>query len=184
MSARAMLLDALAPALQDLGVDLEDVEVVKAGRRHVVRVVVDRDGGVDLDLVATVSRCVSDLMETPELDAAVPGAYVLEVTSPGVDRPLTQPAHWRRATDRLVSVTTESGDEFVGRIESVPDEDTIVLNVDGESRTLKRADVSHAIVQVEFNRDSARAEEEPASDDADDDEAPDDEAPDDEKGEM
>jgi ribosome maturation factor RimP len=179
MSARAMLLDALAPALQDLGVDLEDVEVVKAGRRHVVRVVVDRDGGVDLDLVATVSRCVSDLMETPELDAAVPGAYVLEVTSPGVDRPLTQPAHWRRATDRLVSVTTESGDEFVGRIESVPDEDTIVMNVDGESRTLKRADVSHAIVQVEFNRDSARAEEEPASADADDDEAPDDE-----KGEM
>ena len=93
---------ALEQPLAELGVDVESVEVQKAGRRHVVRIVVDRDGGVDLDLVAEVSRRASELLDSPSLSDLLTGAFVLEVTSPGVDRPLTQPRHWRRAVGRLV----------------------------------------------------------------------------------
>ena len=102
--AREHLLELLAPVVADTGYDLEDVTVTSAGRRSLVRVIVDADGGVDLDAVADVSRAVSDALDA---DAATPdfaGPYVLEVSSPGVDRPLTEPRHWRRAVGRLVQV--------------------------------------------------------------------------------
>ncbi|MCU1592255.1 MAG: hypothetical protein JWP11_3511, partial [Frankiales bacterium] len=102
----ARLSQLLAPLVETTGADLEDVDVSKAGRRSVVRVVVDRDGGVSMDDVADVSRAVSDALDA--LDEAEPGmlgpSYVLEVTSPGVDRPLTLPRHWRRNVGRLVTV--------------------------------------------------------------------------------
>ncbi len=151
-SPRTVLLDGLSAPLTELGVDLEDIDVTKAGRRHVVRVVIDRDGGVDLDLVAQVSQRVSELMDAPPLDRAIDGAFVLEVTSPGVDRPLTLPRHWRRALTRLVRVTLSDGTEFDGRITDVPDDETVVLEVDGEAREVAVADVTRAVVQVEFNR--------------------------------
>jgi ribosome maturation factor RimP len=150
-SPRTVLLDGLSEPLAELGVDLEDVEVAKAGRRHVVRVIIDRDGGVDLDLVAKVSQRISELLDGP-LDDAIEGAYVLEVTSPGVDRPLTLPRHWRRALTRLVQVTLADGSEVTGRISEVTDDETVVLTLDGEQRSLSLADVTRAIVQVEFNR--------------------------------
>jgi len=151
-SPRNVLLDGLSAPLADLGVDLEDVEVVKAGRRHVVRVVIDRDGGVDLDLVAQVSQRVSELLDAPPLDSAIDGAFVLEVTSPGVDRPLSLPRHWRRARTRLVQATMADGTQVDGRIADVPDDETVVLTIDGESRDIRLGDVTRAIVQVEFNR--------------------------------
>ena len=142
----ARLLQLLEPAVTATGFDLEDVTVSPAGKRRVVRVVVDRDGGVDLDEVADVARAVSDLLdEHPEL---VDGAYTLEVTSPGVDRPLTQPRHWRRNVGRLVKATL--ADETVtGRITAATDTD-VTLDVGGTSRTLLQAEVSKAQVQVEF----------------------------------
>lgn len=158
-SPRTVLLDGLAGPLAALGVDLEDVEVSKAGRRHVVRVVVDRDGGVDLDHVAAVSQRVSELLDAPPLDSAIEGAFVLEVTSPGVDRPLTLPRHWRRARTRLVRVSMADGTELEGRITDVIDDDTIVLTVDGEAREVRRADVTRAIVQVEFHRKDETADD-------------------------
>lgn len=151
-SPRTVLLDGLSAPLAELGVDLEDVEVAKAGRRHVVRIIIDRDGGVDLDLVAQVSQRVSELLDTAPLDAAIEGAFVLEVTSPGVDRPLTLPRHWRRALTRLVQVTLADGSEVTGRIAEVPDDDTVILTVDDARRPLALTDVTRAIVQVEFNR--------------------------------
>lgn len=149
---QTVLLDALTEPLAELGVDLEDVEVAKAGRRSVVRIIVDRDGGVDLDVVADVSRRVSELLDAPPLDAVVNGAYVLEVTSPGVDRPLTLTRHWRRAVDRLVRVSLVEDGEVEGRIVEVPDESRVVLDVNGDRHEVSRAEVSRAIVQVEFNR--------------------------------
>ena len=86
------------------GLDLEDVVVTPAGKRRLLRVVVDQDGGVDLDTVAGVSTAVSATLD--ESDAMGGAPYVLEVTSPGVDRPLTAPRHWRRNRDRLVKVAT------------------------------------------------------------------------------
>src|SRR6476646_3577623 len=90
--AREHLLELLRPVVTDAGYDLEDVTVSAAGRRSLVRVTVDADGGIDLDAVATVSRIVSDAMDADAASSAVlAGSYVLEVSSPGVDRPLTQP---------------------------------------------------------------------------------------------
>jgi ribosome maturation factor RimP len=145
-ASRARLLQLLDPAVTATGFDLEDVTVSPAGKRRVVRVVVDRDGGVDLDDVAEVARAVSDLLDAdPDL---LDGAYVLEVTSPGVDRPLTEPRHWRRAQGRLVTATL--ADETVtGRVTASTDTD-VTLDVDGTVRTLLQAEVTRAVVQVEF----------------------------------
>ena len=144
----ARLLQLLEPAVTATGFDLEDVTVSPAGKRRVVRVVVDREGGVDLDDVAEVARAVSDLLDAnPDL---IETAYVLEVTSPGVDRPLTQPRHWRRAEGRLVKVTL-ADDTVTGRITASTDTD-VTLDVDGTPRTLLQAEVEKAVVQVEFSR--------------------------------
>jgi len=150
-ASRARLLQVLEPAVTATGFDLEDVTVSPAGKRRIVRVVVDRDGGVDLDDVADVARAVSDLLDAdPDL---VQGAYVLEVTSPGVDRPLTQPRHWRRAEGRLVKVTLP--DETVtGRVTGSTDTE-VTLDVDGSPRTLLQAEVTKAVVQVEFSKQEA-----------------------------
>lgn len=109
-TSRDQLRTLLAPAVAAEGLDLEDVVVTPAGKRRLVRVVVDRDGGVPLDTVADVSNAIGAVLD--ESDAFGDAPYVLEVTSPGVDRPLTEPRHWRRNVGRLVrvSVTQSAGD--------------------------------------------------------------------------
>jgi ribosome maturation factor RimP len=126
------------------GYDLEDVVVTSAGRRSVVRVVVDRDGGIDLDAVAEVSRAVSDALDAA--DAFGESAYTLEVTSPGVDRPLTEPRHWRRNIGRLVE--TQS---FKGRILEVTDAG-VAVEVDGTRRDVSHDELGPGKVIVEFSR--------------------------------
>ena len=157
MTTRQDLLSGLEAPLSQMGVDLEDVEVSRAGRRELVRVVVDRDGGVDLDFVAAVSSRVSELLDAEPLAGVMSGPFVLEVTSPGVDRPLVQTRHWRRAIDRLVRVELSDGSELTGRIVGVPDDQSVDLLVEGEPRVLVRADVVRAVVQVEFNREAGTA---------------------------
>jgi ribosome maturation factor RimP len=146
--ARDLLLDLLGPAVREAGCDLEDVSVSSAGRRSLVRVTVDADGGIDLDAVALVSRVVSDLLDA-EGDHLLRGAYVLEVSSPGVDRPLTEPRHWRRATGRLVTVEV-AGKPVTGRVQRVTDAD-VTLDVDGTARTVGFPDLGRGRVQVEFS---------------------------------
>lgn len=146
-----VLESGLAGPLASMGVDLEAVEVQKAGRRHVVRIVVDRDGGVDLDTVADVSRKVSDLLDAEPLSNVLPGPFVLEVSSPGVDRPLTLERHWRRAATRLVEVHLVDGAVMSGRITGTSQQG-LELDVAGTPTILTWSDVSHGIVQVEFNR--------------------------------
>lgn len=146
-----VLAAGLAAPLASMGVDLEAVEVQKAGRRHVVRIVVDRDGGVDLDTVADVSRRVSDLLDAEPLATVVPGPFVLEVSSPGVDRPLTLERHWRRAVTRLVDVRLVDGTSVTGRVAGASP-DALALDVDGTPRLLPWGEVDHGLVQVEFNR--------------------------------
>ncbi len=143
----------LRPALAAAGLDLEAVSVAPAGRRSVVRVVVDADGGLDLDAVAEASHATAEVLDTAEADGAVllPGAYVLEVTSPGVDRPLTAPRHWQRARTRLVTATLADRSEVTGRVVAA-DELGATLAVDGADRTLPYAEVTAALVQVEFSR--------------------------------
>jgi ribosome maturation factor RimP len=148
----ARLEAALGPALGGLGVDLERIEVTPAGRRRVLRVIVDRDGGVDLDAVADVSRAVSAVLDADELMGAEP--YVLEVTSPGVDRPLTQPRHWRRATGRMVRAEVRGGPAVTGRVLAADEN-----GVDLDTGRLEYATVSRARVQVEFGSSESQREE-------------------------
>jgi ribosome maturation factor RimP len=134
----------LTPVVTAAGFDLEDVTVTAAGRRHVVRVVVDRDGGLDLDAVAEVSRVVSAALDDSNTTGETP--YTLEVTSPGVDRPLTQPRHWRRARGRLVKAGA-----VTGRVVDA-DDDRVRLDVgEGETRELTYAELGAGTVQVEFS---------------------------------
>lgn len=146
---RDRLVELLTPVIADAGLDLEDLEIVPAGRRRLLRVVVDRDGGVSLDDVAEVSQGVSSALDSSE--AMGSAAYVLEVTSPGVDRPLTQPRHWRRAAGRLVTVPTDDGGRLTGRVVRAED-DSVVLDVDGDERHLEFAAIGTGRVQVEFRR--------------------------------
>jgi ribosome maturation factor RimP len=140
--------ELLEPAVASAGCDLEEVTSRLAGRRRLVTVLVDRDGGIDLDAVAHVSRVVDEVLDTPQADALLEGAYVLEVSSPGVDRPLMLPRHWRRARTRLVTVTL-AGESITGRV-ITSDEVSATLEVDGVQRTISLSDVSRAVVQVEF----------------------------------
>ena len=143
------LLNVLREPLAGTGLDVEAVEISTAGRRQVVRVLVDKDGGVTLDDLATATNVVSANLEDTDLLADRP--YTLEVTSPGTDRPLTEPRHWRRNIDRLVKVTGADGHTITGRIRTADDE-AAVLDVAGDPVRVAVADVAKARVEVEFNR--------------------------------
>jgi ribosome maturation factor RimP len=150
-AVRAQLFDLLQPAVQTSGLDLEEVAVNRAGSRSVVRVVVDSDAGLDLDAVAEVSRTVSEVLDAA--DDVLRGAYVLEVTSPGVDRPLTAPRHWRRNQGRMVKVVRSDGREVVGRVEDTSDDERGAATLRTEQGVVEvhYADVRKATVEVEFN---------------------------------
>ncbi|MCU1682527.1 MAG: ribosome maturation factor RimP [Amycolatopsis sp.] len=137
----------VAEAVTAAGFDLDSLEVQQAGRRQLVKVVVDGDDGVGLDEVAEISRAVSAVLD--EHEDVLADAYTLEVTSPGLDRPLAKPRHWRRAKLRLVRVTPVAGAEFVGRVGRSGDEGARIL-VDGELRDLDYAQVAKALIEIEF----------------------------------
>jgi len=146
-SVPGQLHGVLEPIVTAAGFDLERLEVRAAGRRNCVTIVVDSDHGVGLDDIARVSRAASD--ELDQREHLIGGSYTLEVTSPGVDRPLTGQRHWRRAHLRQVAVRTHDGAAFTGRV-GPAGADEVTLLVDGALRELRYADVEHAAVQVEF----------------------------------
>ena len=141
----------LAEPIEALGLDLEAVDLSKAGRRSVLRVAVDKDGGVDMDDIAAATGEVSRLLD--ESDVMGGGSYTLEVSSPGVDRPLTLPRHWRRNAGRLVKAALADGDEVAGRIVAT-DETGADVDVDGTVRRVDFAEVSKARIQIEFKREA------------------------------
>lgn len=137
----------VAPVLEELGLDLEAVELTRAGKRSVLRVAADKDGGVDMDDIAEATRAVSAALD--EADLMGQAGYTLEVSSPGVDRPLTLPRHWRRNRGRLVTVTRDQADPVTGRIVDA-DEDGAELDTDGGTVRISFAEVRKAKVQIEF----------------------------------
>jgi ribosome maturation factor RimP len=153
----------IEPVVTGAGYDLEELVVTPAGRRSVVRVVVDRDQGVTLDDIAEVSRAVSEVLDANDDGMGRP--YVLEVTSPGVDRPLSEHRHWRRNVGRLVTVAVGppgSADEVTGRITAADDAGvTLAVEAKGKPGAKKRpptprqvpwAQLGAGRVQVEFGR--------------------------------
>jgi ribosome maturation factor RimP len=149
-TTRDRLAGVLTDPLSAVGLDLEAVDLTPAGKRRLLRVAVDKDGGVTLDDIAEATKEVSRLLDESDVMGEQP--YTLEVTSPGVDRPLTQPRHWRRNTGRLVKVSLRDGRAVTGRITS-SDDATASLDVEGTgTEQVALADVAKAKVQVEFNR--------------------------------
>ena len=138
------------PVVVAAGLDLEDISIEKVGRREKVSVIVDTDGGVSLDAIAEVSSALSAALD--EAGDVASSSYVLEVSSPGVDRPLTLPRHWRRNIGRLVAIDLEDGSSITGRITG-SDDSTVTLDVNGEAQQLALGQVQRAIVQVEFSRE-------------------------------
>ena len=176
----------IEPTVSAAGYDLEELVVRPAGQRSVVRVVVDRDSGVSLDDVAELSRALSEVLDAQD-EALGRSPYVLEVTSPGVDRPLSLPRHWQRNVGRLVTVAVGpdgAREQLTARVLRVTD-DGVVLAVEkggtkkgqvrravGE-RTVAWAELGEARVQVEFtrpagHRDAALVHEPDDTDDTDD----------------
>ena len=143
------LREILTPITEAAGFDLEAITVTAAGRRSVVRVVVDADDA-DLESIAELSRAIAAALDEEAATALIDGAYQLEVSSPGVDRPLTEPRHWRRAAGRLVIVAIE-GKDCTARVLSA-DADGVQLSIAGAERNVAWAGLGVGRVQVEFNR--------------------------------
>lgn len=156
MELRDRLEELVRPAVAGSGLDLETLSVQPAGRRRVVRVVVDRDGGVTSDELARASQQVSQVLD--DADAMGSAAYTLEVSSPGVDRPLTEPRHWRRATGRLVRAPLLGEDgadtgagEATGRVVAA-DEHGVLLERDGDQLRYPYERLGRGRVELEFRR--------------------------------
>jgi ribosome maturation factor RimP len=143
------LAGVIQPVVAAAGMDLESVRMTTAGRRRLVRVVVDSDHGVSLDDAAIVSREVSATLDTTNVMGDVP--YTLEVSSPGVDRPLTEPRHWRRAVGRLVRVKAGAAGTVQGRVLAA-DDDGVTMDVNGSTHRFAHGDLGAGAVQVEFGR--------------------------------
>ncbi|MEV0782998.1 ribosome maturation factor RimP [Streptomyces sp. NPDC050423] len=142
--------------------DLEEIEVSRAGRRRVLRIIVDSEEGVELDTCAELSRAISARLD--ETDVMGEEEYVLEVGSPGADRPLTEHRHYVRATGRLARLQLREGGELVARILAVDDEglDLEVPGVKGRKPTSRRIafdEIAKARVELEFNRKDKKEEE-------------------------
>jgi ribosome maturation factor RimP len=156
---QSQLPGVLIPILAQFDLELEAVEVVPAGKRQLLRVVVDGDGptgtGPLLDDLAEASKALSAALDSSDVTGNA--AYTLEVSSRGVSRPLERPAHWRRNRGRLVAVTTAGGNTVLGRIVSA-DEETVQLEVDGAFRVLAFGEVGKALIQVELNRPSPKVD--------------------------
>jgi ribosome maturation factor RimP len=146
---RDRLAGVITDPLAAVGLDVEAVELTPAGKRRMLRVAVDKDGGVTLDDIAEATKEVSRVLDDSDVMGEQP--YTLEVTSPGTDRPLTLPRHWRRNESRLVKVTLVDGETVTGRI-SGSDDERATLDVDGTTRDVAYADVAKAKIQIEFNR--------------------------------
>jgi ribosome maturation factor RimP len=157
---RSRLQAVVEPVVSAAGYDLEAMSLKRVGRRHQVRVIVDSDDALNLDTVADISRDISAALDEAEESGGdlLAGEYDLEVSSPGIDRPLTLPRHWRRNIGRLVKVTVADR-AVVGRV-TVADDSGVELDVDGQPRRLAYSELGPGRVQIEFNRLTELADDE------------------------
>ena len=153
MALKDQISELVTPAVSDLGFYLEDVHVATPGSHRIVTCIVDGDASLNLDQVTSVSRVISELLDEAPFMGETP--FTLEVTSPGVDRPLTQPRHFAKNVSRLLKIIKLDGSEVTGRILSNTDKDvTLTVTVKKETleQTISLADIKRAVVEIEFNR--------------------------------
>jgi ribosome maturation factor RimP len=153
MALKDQISELVTPAVSDLGFYLEDVHVATPGSHRIVTCIVDGDASLNLDQVTSVSRVISELLDEAVFMGETP--FTLEVTSPGVDRPLTQPRHFAKNADRLLKIVKVDGSEVSGRILSNTDHSvtlTVTLKKEVTEQTVPLADIKRAVVEIEFNR--------------------------------
>jgi ribosome maturation factor RimP len=153
MALKDQISELVTPAVSDLGFYLEDVHIATPGSHRIVTCIVDGDASLNLDQVTSVSRVISELLDEAPFMGETP--FTLEVTSPGVDRPLTQPRHFAKNVDRLLKIIKLDGSEITGRILSNSDHDvtlTVAVKKETLEQTISLADIKRAVVEIEFNR--------------------------------
>ena len=153
MALKDQISELVTPAVSDQGFYLEDVHVATPGSHRIVTCIVDGDASLNLDQVTTVSRVISELLDEAAFMGETP--FTLEVTSPGVDRPLTQPRHFAKNIDRLLKIIKLDGSEVAGRILSNTDQDvtlTVAVKKETIEQTISLSDIKRAVVEIEFNR--------------------------------
>ena len=136
---------AITPALYDLGFYLEDITITSAGRRSMITVIVDGDNHLSLDQVTVATKAIGEIVENIQSLGQIP--FTLEVTSPGLDRPLTKPRHWRKNIDRLVKIVLLDGKEVKGRVKDVSEISTTV-----DDQVVKFSEIKRATLEIEFKQ--------------------------------
>ena len=136
---------AITPALSDLGFYLEDITITSAGRRSMLTVIVDGDTHLSLDQVTVATKAISEIVENIQSLGQAP--FTLEVTSPGLDRPLTRPRHWRKNIDRLVKIVLLDGTEIKGRVK-----DATEISATIDEQVVKFSDIKRATLEIEFKQ--------------------------------
>jgi ribosome maturation factor RimP len=153
MSLSEKITELVQPVVEKAGFFLEDVHVVSPGKHRIITCIVDGQTPLNLDQVTSVSRDISELLDAASfLDET---AFTLEVTSPGVDRPLTLARHWQKNLNRLVKVVKLDGSVVNGRITSIKESHALLTeDIKGKSKehTVEFADIKRATVEIEFNR--------------------------------
>ena len=134
---------AITPALEALGFYLEDVTIISAGRRSMLTVIVDGDTHLSLDQVTSATKAIGEIVESVQSLGETP--FTLEVTSPGLDRPLTKVRHWQKNINRLVKVVLLDGSEIKGRIKDVNE-----VNATVDEKNINYSDIKRATLEIEF----------------------------------
>jgi ribosome maturation factor RimP len=153
MALKDQISQHISPALQEAGFFLEDINLASPGHHRIVTVIVDGTSSLTLDQVTVASKLVSELLDEAAFMGETP--FTLEVTSPGIDRPLTLPRHFAKNHDRLLKVTKSDGDVVIGRVLSNTDSAVTLSVVDKKEEkevTIALTDIKRAQVEVEFNR--------------------------------
>ena len=153
MALKDQISELVTPAVSDLGFYLEDVHIATPGSHRIVTCIVDGDASLNLDQVTSVSRVISELLDEAAFMGETP--FTLEVTSPGVDRPLTQPRHFAKNVDRLLKIIKLDGSEVTGRILSNTERDvtlTVAVKKETIEQTVSLSEIKRAVVEIEFNR--------------------------------
>ena len=145
MSNKEQVAAVITPAIQALGFYVEDISITAAGRRSMLTVIVDGDTHLSLDQVTVATKAISEIVEN--LPTLGNNPFTLEVTSPGLDRPLTKPRHWRKNKDRLIKIVFNDGKEVTGRIKDSTESDVTV-----DEQNIKFADIKRATLEIEFKQ--------------------------------
>ena len=145
MSSKEQVAAAITSAIESLGFYVEDIAITSAGKRSMLTVIVDGDTHLSLDQVTVATKAISEIVEN--LPTLGNNPFTLEVTSPGLDRPLTKPRHWQKNKDRLIKIILNDGKEILGRIK-----DSTQSAVTVDEQVINFADMKRATLEIEFKQ--------------------------------